>query len=575
MFGIFDGLKVHLLDAHQSFSSDNQKDRLVVAFEGEIYNSEELSSTLEGLGYKFRGKTDSELVANSYTAWGEDCVEKFNGAFSFCLYDRERGILFLARDQAGRRQLYYSDYNGEFIFSSHVKPIIETHSFPREIDLRALNYFLTFRYVPEGLCIFKHIKKLPSGCSILFNLRSREVELSRYWEISVTEPEAENENELLEELERILLNAVKIRMRGDLSLGAFLSGGLDSSLVVALISRFSPERIKTFGVGFYEGKYNELPYSRLVSNAFDTDHQEVIVGPNFDLFLESASIFDEPLGDPSIFPTYYGGKLAGENVQAIMSGDGADSLFLGMRSHYLSKRYGEIKRFFVPPLNWVSGKAAGLVPEEAKWRIFLEDITPVEFFSKRGVVFNESLRKQLLQGWVLDQLKESFYEPEKKETYGIDSLTGIMTILACKSLRNNTLFKVERVSSHFSFHVRTPFLDNELIEFAFTKVPGDMKIKGDVTKYLLKQLARKFLPPEFPFNRKQGLNPPFSEWLRNEWRDYLWDILMSGEERYLDRKFIRKLIERHKDPLFDQGRKLFALLVFKIWERKYLSGNGF
>lgn len=572
IFGFFDGEEVHLLNK-QPISSDKKEEKLLVMYDGEIYNSKELSLTLESLGYKLKSGTDSELIANAYRAWGEGCPKKFDGAFSFCIYDKDKEILLLARDQAGKKFLYYSNYNGKFLFSSQVKSIIETHQFPREIDLKALNFFFALRCVPEDLCIFKYIKKLPSGCTIRFNLKSGEIRIQRYWDPPISEPKAGNENELLDELENLLEDATRIRMRGDAPIGAFLSGGLDSSLVVALMSKLSSQKIKTFSVGFHSNKYNELPYSRIVAEYFGTDHKEIIVESNFDSFLESASIFDEPLGDPSIFPTYCGAKLAGENVNVVLSGDGADSLFLGTKTHSLTKKYGEIKRFFIPPIGWVSGRVAKLVPEEAKWRIFIENLTPEEFFTRRELLFGNSLRRKLFQRWVLEELKENFDEPDYEIEYEAGTLTERMMFAEFHSHRNNTIFKVETISKKFSLNVRAPFVDTKVVEFAFSKVPGDLKIKGNVTKYLLKQLARKFLPSEFPFNRKRGLNPPFSEWLRDEWRDHVWDILTSGEENYLDRRFVKKLIERHKRPVFDQGRKLFALLVFKIWERKYLKGQ--
>ncbi|HEX3036799.1 MAG TPA: asparagine synthase (glutamine-hydrolyzing) [Thermodesulfobacteriota bacterium] len=575
MFGIFNGENVNLVNGEPSISLGKEEENLLITYDGEFYNSEELRAILQGLGYRLKGESDSELIANAYQAWGEECPKKFNGAFSFCIYDKEKETLFLARDQAGKKFLYYSNYNGKFLFSSQVKSIIETPRFPREIDLSALNFFFALRCIPVDLCIFKYIKKLPAGCSILFNLKSKETRIQKYWDPPISEPEAGNENELLDELEGLLEDATRVRMRGDAPVGAFLSGGLDSSLVVALMSKLSSQRIKTFSVGFRLNKYNELPYSRIVARYFGTDHKEVTVEPNFDSFLESASIFDEPLGDPSIFPTFYGAKLAGEDVNVVLSGDGADSLFLGTKTHRLTKRYGKIRKFFVPPIDWISGRVAELVPEEAKWRIFIENLTPEEFFTRRELLFGNSLRRKLFQDWVLEELKHNFDEPDHDIEYKTGTLTERMMFAEFYSHRNNSIFKVETTARSFSLNVRSPFLDTRVVEFAFSKVPGDLKIRGNVTKYLLKQLARKFLPPDFPFNRKQGLNPPFSEWLRNEWRDYLWDILMSGEERYLDRKFIRKLVERHKNPAFDQGRKLFALLVFKIWERKYLSGDGF
>ncbi|MGH7801341.1 MAG: asparagine synthase (glutamine-hydrolyzing) [Thermodesulfobacteriota bacterium] len=568
LFGIFDGERV----LGQDSISDKYL-KLCVLYEGEIYNSDELRLNLESLGYRFKTGTDSELIAYAYKAWGEECPKKFNGVFSFCIYDKEKEILFLARDQIGKKFLYYTNYNGKFIFSSQVKSIIETPQFHKEIDLRALNYFLAFRNVPDELCIFKNIQKLLPGTVLRFDLKSGIFEKRRYWEPPTFEPEVGNEDTLLEELEEKLLDAIKLRMKGEHSLGAFLSGGVDSSLVVALMNRISSRPVKTFSVGFHENKYSELPYSRFIANYFNTEHKEFVVEPNFDEFLESAYLFDEPLGDPSIFPTYYAGKLAGGIVDAVMTGDGADSLFTGTRTHSQVIRNRRINKFIVPPFNLVLRKVVNLIPEEVKWRIFLENLSPVEFYSKRETVFNCSLRKRLFQDWVLDELNHKLYEPDKQNLTNMDTITGIMTYLELKAHQNSVIPKVEKICRNFSLNSRSPFLDPRLVEFAFGKVPGNMKIRGGVTKYLLKKLAKKFLPPEFLFNRKRGLNPPLTEWFRNEWKNFVRDIIMSDEENFFKKSYIEKLMRLHANPAFDQSRKLFSLLVFKIWEKNYLVGG--
>ena len=570
MFGYFDGKNVCLNNCEKNCSYDYNSE---VTFYGEIYNSEDLRRNLEKNGYKFKTKSYPELVTAAYREWGEECPKKLNGEFSFSIYDKEKEILFLSRDQIGKQFLYYSNYNGKFIFSSQVKSIIETPQFHKEIDLRALNYFLAFRNIPDEHCIFKNIKKLLPGTVLRFDLRSGKLETRRYWEPPSYEPEVGNEVELLEELEEILLDALKLRMKDEQSLGVFLSGGVDSSLVVALMNSISSRPVKTFCVGFHEDKYSELPYSRLVANYFNTEHIEFVVEPNFDDFLESAYLFDEPLGDPSIFPTYYSGKLAGGNVDAVMTGDGADSLFTGTRTHSQVIRNIKINKFIVPPFNLVLRKVVELIPEEAKWRIFLENLSPVDFYSRRETVFNCHLRKRLFQDWVLDELGNKLYEPDKQNLTNIDTITGMMTHLELKSHQNGTIPKVERICRTFSLKARSPFQDPRLVEFAFGKVPGNLKIRGEVTKYLLKQLAKKFLPTEFPINRKRGLNPPLGEWLSNEWAEQVRDILLGGEEKFFEKSYIEKLLRLHSNPLFDQGRKLFSILVFKIWENRYLKGD--
>jgi asparagine synthase (glutamine-hydrolysing) len=570
IFGIYDGGKVilnnqELLEGRGGFLS--------VTFDGEIYNRQELVATLEKKDHKFKSGTDSEIVGCAYREWGEECVKKFNGAFSFCVYDKEKNILFIVRDPLGEKFLYYTNYNGRFIFSSKVDSIVETPKFHKEIDLRALNHFIASRNVPDELCIFKNVKKLLPGAVLRFDLKSGMLETRRYWELHISEPESGNEDELLEKLEVMLIDSLKLRMKGEKSLGAFLSGGVDSSLVVALMSRFSSRRLKTFSVGFNEDKYSELPHARLIANYFNTDHREIMVGPNFDDFLESVFLFDEPIGDPSIIPTFDGCKIAGQCVEAVMTGDGADSLFTGMRTHSQVIRNMKINKLIVPPFDMILKKLVELIPEEAKWRIFLENLSPIDFYSKRETVFDSTLRERLFQDWVLDELGNSLYEPDKQDLPAVNSLTGMLTYLELIDTANDSLPKMEKICRNFSISVRAPFLDTKLIEFAFTEVPGNMKIRGGVTKYLLKKLAAKFLPPEFPLNRKRGLNPPLAKWIRHEWDEHVRDILLGGEERFFKRSYIEKLLRLHSNHLLNQDRRIFSLLVFNIWESRYLS-NG-
>jgi asparagine synthase (glutamine-hydrolysing) len=570
IFGIYDGENVIL--NHQELLA-GRKDSVSVTYQGEIYNYKELVVTLEKRGCRFKSGTDSELVACAYTEWGEECVKKFNGVFSFCIYDKEKGILFIARDPVGEKFLYYTNYDGKFIFSSQVDSIIETPKFHKEIDLTALNYFIASRNIPDELCIFKNIKKLLPGGVLKFDLKSGIIETKRYWEPPTSEPQAGNEDELLEELEGLLIDSLKLRMKDEHSLGAFLSGGVDSSLVVALMNRFSSRPVKTLSVGFHEDKYSELPYSRLIANYFNTDHKEVVVEPNFDDFLESVFLFDEPIGDPSIIPTYCVAKIAGESIDAVMTGDGADSLFTGMRTHSQVIRNKKINRFIVPPFDSILRKIVDLIPEEANWRIFLENLSPIDFYSKRETVFGATLRGRLFQDWVLDELGNKLYDPDKENLPDTNSLTGILTYLELIDTANDSLPKIEKICRNFSLKVRSPYLDPRVVEFAFGKVPGSMKIRGTTTKYLLKKLAARFLPLEFPVNRKSGFNPPLRKWMRNEWKNMVRDILLDDDENYFIKSYIEKLLRLHANPVFDQSRKLFSILVFKVWVMKHMTNN--
>lgn len=568
VFGIYDRGKV-ILNNHELLEGRGHS--LGVAFEGEIYNRRELIATLEKKEQKLMSGTDSEIVGSAYREWGEECVRKLNGAFSFCIYDKNKKGLFLARDPLGAKFLYYSNHNGRFIFSSRVQSITEVPRFPKEIDLGALNYFIASRNVPDELCIFKNVKKLLPGGVLKFDLDSGIIETSRYWEPRILEPENGDEDELLDRLEEILVDSLRLRMEGEKSLGAFLSGGVDSSLVVALMSRFASGPVKTFSIGFNEDRYSELPHARVIANYFNTEHTEVVVEPNFDDFLESVFLFDEPIGDPSILPTYYGCKIAGESIDAVMTGDGADSLFTGMRTHWQVIRNMKISKLIVPPFDMILKWIVEVIPEEAKWRVFFENLSPIDFYSKRETVFDTILRERLFQDWVLDELENSLYAPDKQNLPDVNSLTGKLTYLELVDTANDSLPKMEKICKNFSIMVRSPYLDPRVVEFAFGKVPGSMKIRGSTTKYLLKKLATRFLPPGYPVNRKSGLNPPLGKWMRNEWKNTVRDILLGDDDNYFVKSYVDKLLRLHSNRLFDQSRKLFAILVFKVWAMKHMA----
>jgi asparagine synthase (glutamine-hydrolysing) len=566
IYGIYDGETVQLKgEKEDCFKMEN----LCITFYGEIHNSVELRNSLEKVGYKFVLGIYPELVAYAYMEWGEECPKRFNGTFSFCVYDKDKKILFVARDQVGIKLLYYIIQDGRFSFSSDLNTLTLETNFPREVDLRALNFFLTYRYIPEELAIFKNVRKLPPACSMSFDLESRELEIRKYWNPPIVEAITGEENELLDELENLIISALEIRMEGA---GVFLSGGLDSSILVALMTKLLSNRVKTICVGFHDKKYSELPFARMIAEKFGTDHTEFIVEPDFDDFLKSASIFDEPLGDPSILPTYYAGKIAGDFGIDIVAGDGADSHFLGNKFHYQVIRYGEINKYIRPPLDRILKGLVRLVPREAKWRIYLENRSVVEFYRVREVVFNEYMRERLLQEWVLTELNNEISKPEMRWIRNSGTITEIMSLTTFTS-NEDILFKNERVSNHFSYHVRTPFLDTRVNEFAFGKVPGNLKIRNGVLKYLLKKLGMKYLPSNFPFERSKGFNPPFGKWMRREWREQVRDILLSGKDDFFKKSYIEFLLKQNEKPFLDQDRKLFSLLVFKIWERRYLN-NG-
>ena len=550
----------------------NPETAVLAECEGEIHNSREI---MRGIGEPAPGPegSDAELVAAAYEKRGERCFRELNGAFAFYVFDGAQRKLLLARDHVGRVPLYYSKLGERFIFSTDLREIVKSEGFPGEIDLAALNCYLALRYVPEDKTIFKNVRRVLPGSFVSYDMDSSALRETRYWEPPLEERETGDEEELLSELDALFLEVVKLRIGDGPAPGAFLSGGLDSSLIVALMSRLSSRPVKTFIVGYADGRYDETRYSKIVSDCFGTDHEELLLEPDRDLLADCVSRFGEPLADPSIIPTSRALSLAGANVKSVLSGDGADGLFLGFRTHRFSMKHLAADRALPRPLKYIKGKAAGFFPEEHGLRVFLEDIAPEQFFLRRNTVFNDVVRRKLFKPWVTEELGEDFFEPERYAasvfgSYG-GTFGGRMSFFTYKSDPDDILYKIHNLSRDLDLRVRTPFLDPDMVEFALGRVPASLKLRGDTTKYILKRLAKKYLPPDLPLERKRGFNPPLSGWLRNEWKGLAAEILLDGDSKFFDRRYVERLIRLNENPRSDQTRRLFALMVFNIWKAGY------
>ena len=540
--------------------------------EGEIHNSRQIRDGIWEPG-ALQEENSSELVAAAYEKWGTECFPRLNGTFACYVFDKAKRELVLARDQIGRAPLYFSELGDRFIFSSDISEIVKSEGFPGEIDPISLNYYLALRYIPADRTIFKNIRKVLPGTFVSYQIDSGDLSGAKYWKPPLEERETGDEEELLSELDELFEEAVRLRFEGDDIPGAFLSGGLDSSLIVALMSRLSSRPVKTFIVGYSDENYDETRYSRIVSRHFGTDHHELLVEPDRDSFIDCVSKFQEPLADPSIIPTSRALTLAGANVKSVLSGDGADGLFLGFRTHRFSLKHLAIDGALPRPLKHLRGKVADFFPKEHGLRVFLEDIPSKQFFLRRNTVFNDVIRMRLFKPRVIEELGENFYEPERYaasvfESYG-GTFGGKMGFFTYRSDPDDILYKIHSLSRDLGLSVRTPFLDMNVVEFALGKVPANLKLRGNVTKYLLKRLAGKYLPPELPLERKRGFNPPLPRWLKNEWKEFAAEILLDGDDEFFDRQYIERLIRLNEKPRSDQTRRLFALMVFKVWKTKY------
>lgn len=546
---------------------------LSIVFNGEIYNFVDLRRELECLGHRFRSQSDTEVLLAAYAQWGMDCLSRLNGMFAFALYDAPQQKLFLARDRAGEKPLFYRFEHGTLTFASELKALMAYPECPLRIDPEALDCYLAMGFVPGDRCILKGYNKLPAAHALRFDLQSGETNVWRYWQL----PELESANNsfdesaLLEELELLLEDAVGRQLVADVPVGILLSGGVDSSLVTALAIRRS-NKVKTFSIGFPgHGKMDETPHARLIARHFGTDHTELMAEPTTaDLMPTLARQFDEPLVDSSMFPTWLVSHLVRKHCTVALGGDGGDELFGGY-SHYSRLLWMQRKFNYFPRRlrHFVAQTAEFVLPVGIKGRNYLQglDVDLLNGLPLIASYFDASHRQRLMRGYsshpiVAEKIRSSRIPRQK------DLLQRATRMDFENYLVDDILVKVDRASMLNSLEVRAPLLDYRVIEFAFGKVPTHLKSTEQDKKIILKRLASKLLPPEFDVKRKQGFSIPLSSWLKTgPFRDLFWDTLSSSDTIF-DKKTIHKLL-KGQDAGFSNAERLFALVQFELWRKAY------
>ncbi len=547
---------------------------LSIVFNGEIYNHNQLREELNVLGFVFRSHSDTEMLLAAYAAWGYECLSRLNGMFAFALYDAPQQKLFLARDRAGEKPLFYRFENGSLQFASELKALLANPINPRRINTDALDCFLATGYVPGERCILVGYKKLPPAHALVFDLRTGLSNLWSYWrlpELVASAQEPLDESALLDELETLLEDSVRGQMVADVPVGVLLSGGVDSSLVTAMAVR-SSSQVKTFTVGFPGyGKLDETEHARLIARHFGTEHTELMVESiAADLIPRLARQFDEPIADSSMIPTFLVSQLVRQHCTVVIGGDGGDELFGGY-GNYSSllrsqRRMGLIPR---PLRQMASAVAERLLPTGLKGRNWLQGL---EVDLQRGVplianYFDATIRKQLLihhhgLGLAAESIKRERTPPH------LDLLQRATRMDFVNYLAEDILVKVDRASMLNSLEVRAPLLDHRLIEFAFHKVPSRLKATTQDKKILLKRLTARVLPPGFDRQRKQGFSIPLAAWLKaGSFRDMFHEVLLDNNCLF-DRNIVFKLL-KGQDKGRSNGDRLFALVLFEIWRREY------
>ena len=560
---------IDLSTGHQPLS--DHSGRYWITFNGEVYNFIEERKKLEQKGYAFKTNTDTEVIVNLYAEYKEKCLEHLRGMFAFVIWDKKEKTLFGARDRFGIKPFHYYLDDEKFVWGSEIKSLLVSENINKEISLEALDYYFAYGYSQRGQTIYKEIKKLEPAHYFVFNPNAGEkLVIKPYWEINFEPDYSKTEEYWKERIYNTLNESVKMRMISDVPLGAFLSGGIDSSTIVALMALNSDRPVKTFSIGFKEKKYNELEYARAVAEKYNTEHHEFIVEPeSIELLPKMVQAYDEPFADSSAIPTYYVSKFTRKHVTVALSGDGGDELFAGYNSYLkmlnLKKAFYNNKftnRFVFNPINkllpnYVYGNGYSYYLSKDKAQIgayfcFWKDY-------ERRKIFNSDIREQL-NGYQSEGVKTLLLGKEK------DFLSDMQKLDMQTYMGDDILTKVDRVSMINSLESRIPILDHKFAELSF-KIPAALKLKAGDTKYILKESFKHILPEQVISHKKQGFAIPLSSWFRDGLKEYAYSTLLSSTDlsEYIDIKAIKKVLDNHQKGLRDYSAKIWSLLVLNEW----------
>jgi asparagine synthase (glutamine-hydrolysing) len=569
--------RLAIIDLDAGMQPVHNEDATVwVVFNGEIYNYRELRRQLEARGHRFYTGSDTEVIVHLYEDRGALCVEAMRGMFAFAVWDEKRQSLLLARDRLGVKPLYYAEVDGRLVFASEIKSMLQLPEVEASLNWESVSHLFTFLSTPPRESILKGIHKLEPGHVLLASPRDG-LRTQRYWGISFDPEHGRSEDYYVETLREKLTESVALRMVSDVPVGAFLSGGVDSSAVVASMSALSREPVRTFSIGFTDEGYDELPYARLVAERFGTVHHERVLEPDALGVLEDLTWYlDEPFGDSSAIPTYFVSQLAAEHVKVVLSGDGGDELFAG----YDRYRVAANERTFdmIPAAaRKVMGSIGALLPEGVRGRNWLNHValSGLARYLDGVTLFRHEQRRKLFRPEIYKQM--AHYDPwqtlaDRMPARGGDWLSTFQYLDLTSYLPLDILTKVDRMSMAHSIEAREPLLDHKLVEFA-ARLPLDLRFDGQTTKYLLKKAMRGVLPDAIIDRPKRGFAIPLGRWFRGRLAGFVGDLLLDSRSHtraFFDTAYIQELLRRH-----ERGRELdlhlWTLLSFELWCRRFLS----
>ncbi|MGD8648578.1 MAG: asparagine synthase (glutamine-hydrolyzing) [Desulfobacterales bacterium] len=584
---------------HQPMKSDDGK--VLISYNGEIYNFKEIGKLLERFGHTFNSTTDTEVVLKAYLQWGMECLEKFIGMFAFAIWDGRHQVLVLARDRLGIKPLYYhfSENHHTLLFASELKALMTFGGITKTIDLDSIPLFLHYQYIPAPGTIFKNTYKLLPGHFLMYD--GENAKTKEYWRIpdpSITESGSGNdEEEYLQRLDDLLTNAVSDRLISDVPLGALLSGGIDSSMVVALMQKVSSTPSRTFSIGFKEQGYNEAPWAARVAAHLNTDHTELYVSAKdaLDVIFRLADVYDEPFADSSAIPTYLVSHLTRQKVTVALSGDGGDEQFCGYVRYWTTKSMAAGFHRFPLPLKKALAKILGFIPSSwvencylplhnflpqrlrmanfpDKWQKLLklmEQTRISELYRMTICLWSES-EVSSITGRALQNSK---FDEIFRETADWPLLSRLMTVDQKTYLPDGMLTKVDRASMATSLEIRVPLLDHRVVEFT-ANLPEHFKYRNGTGKYLLKKLLARYLPVKLFERPKMGFGVPIDHWLRFELKDLLLDYLSAerlNKEGLFNSKFVEKKIKEHLCGQVNHQYRLWPLLMWEMWRERWLG----
>ena len=571
------------LAARQPISNENNSVYLVM--NGEIYNYKILTEELIRRGHRFKSRSDSEVVVHLYEEYGQDLVKYLRGAFAFAIWDDKVKRLVLARGRVGKKPLVYSNMDEEFCFASELLPLVESNLVKREINFEALHYYLSFGYIPAPLTIYKNVFKLQPAHILI--LKDSKIETYCYWKLNYNEKLKIDLLEAEKELMRHLEEAVKIRLYSDVPIGVFLSGGIDSSTVVALMSKLHNARVKTFSIGFDESDYDELSHARRVAKLFNTDHHEFIVKPDaLEVLPELINRYGEPYADSSAIPTYYVSKKTRQFVTVALNGDGGDESFAGYERYqamYLAQAYNKIPNLLknsitciflkllsdsINPRNknrrlrrFLENASAPFYPRYLRWVCMLSETEKQELYNAD---FFKIVRQYDSLSWLKDYPKAS----PKMQLLDRLLLTDIKTNLA-----NDLCVKMDIASMANSLETRSPLLDQEVMQFA-ASLPSIFKMNHLTKKYILKRAITKLIPAANIHRKKMGFGVPIGHWMRNELKDYVKENLLSKKalgRGYFNKEALRDYVFEHTEAKKDHTSGLWTLLMLELWHQHFID----